>query len=564
MCYPANSFAVSLAWRDKIYEEKPMAIRRLGGVAALGVPTALSLLMVAQNQAQAQTPVSRGIAADLRVLTPLNGEIIGAGSFKLDFSFKSRSAAPITRVELYVDGTQWAGRTLDVPSLGNVLTFEVDGSTLAEGTHTFQVRVLNRVGAVSTADVQVVAQGKESKSGTLGGENVAPASVGPVGAPQMSFRAMPSKQLIGTVEVKMDVSAPTNQNPYVSFYVDKQFKILKNYPPYSFLFDTTTVTNGKHIIEATGYLESSNAATTKRMEVFVNNPGGNTDRNSDIKDLGNKASAASATSATMASVDRNAPRLSTLPGALAAGVRAASGVKPIQLTLPGITSSTRSVEPNMKVSVGMASGRSTKTPAATETKLALPIAQGLHAPQMVAPETTVGRPMAIAPGTVTRKASAVAVQAVRTTTLMLPHNSAKPALRPTRTLKPVLSSAMSNEFSKKLMVAFDGSAINFDVEPRIEAGIPLAPFRQIFEHTGGQVTWAPEAHIVRAVNADREVVIKVGAPTATVNGESVKMDRSSFIDRGRTIVPLSFVGKALDVNVDFDPATGKLLITSKK
>jgi hypothetical protein len=114
------------------------------------------------------------------------------------------------------------------------------------------------------------------------------------------------------------------------------------------------------------------------------------------------------------------------------------------------------------------------------------------------------------------------------------------------------------------MVAFDGAAINFDVEPRIEAGIPLAPFRQIFEHTGGQVTWAPEAHTVRAVNADREVVIKVGAPTATVNGESVKMDRSSFIDRGRTIVPLSFVGKALDVNVDFDPATGKLLITSKK
>jgi len=538
-----------------------MAIRRLGGVAALGVPTALSLLMVAQNQAQAQTPVSRGTAADLRVLTPLNGEIIGAGSFKLDFSFKSRSAAPITRVELYVDGTQWAGRTLDVPSLGNVLTFEVDGSTLAEGTHTFQVRVLNRVGAVSTADVQVVAQGK---AGTLGSENVAPASVGPAGAPQMAFRAMPSKQLMGTVEVKMDVSAPANQNPYVSFYVDKQFKILKNYPPYSFLFDTTTVTNGKHVIEATGYLESSNAATTQRMEVFVNNPGGNTDRSTDIKDLGSKAPAVSATSVTKTSAERNAPQLSAIPGALAAGVRAASGVKPIQLTLPGITSSTRSVEPGMKASIATTSSRVSKTPAATETKLAMPIAQGLHAPQMVATEVVLGRPTAVAPGAAARKASSVAAQAVRTTTLMLPHNSAKPAPRPARTMKPVLSSAMSNEFSKKLMVAFDGAAINFDVEPRIEAGIPLAPFRQIFEHTGGQVTWAPEAHTVRAVNADREVVIKVGAPTATVNGESVKMDRSSFIDRGRTIVPLSFVGKALDVNVDFDPATGKLLITSKK
>ena len=76
--------------------------------------------------------------------------------------------------------------------------------------------------------------------------------------------------------------------------------------------------------------------------------------------------------------------------------------------------------------------------------------------------------------------------------------------------------------------------------------------------------WAADAKTVRALNADREVIIKVGSPSATVNGQSVSMERTSFIDRGRTIVPLSFVGKALDVDVDFDPATGKLTITSKK
>ena len=279
-----------------------MAIRRLGGVAALGVPTALSLLMVAQTPTQAQNPVTRGTSADLRVLTPLNGEVIGAGSFKLDFSFKSRTASPITRVELYVDGVQWAGRNLDVPSLGNVLTFEVDGSTLGEGSHTFQVKVINKTGIASTTEVQVVAQ---SKGSVLGTETVAPASVGGAGAPQMAFRALPSKRLMGTVEVQMDVKSPSGQNPYVSFYVDKQFKILKNYPPYSFLFDTTTVNNGKHTIEATGYLESSNAATTQRMDVFVDNPGGNTDRTNEIKDLGSKPTASNTS-------ERSTPQLSLL------------------------------------------------------------------------------------------------------------------------------------------------------------------------------------------------------------------------------------------------------------
>ena len=531
-----------------------MAIRRLGGVAALGVPTALSLLMVAQTPTQAQNPVTRGTSADLRVLTPLNGEVIGAGSFKLDFSFKSRTASPITRVELYVDGVQWAGRNLDVPSLGNVLTFEVDGSTLGEGSHTFQVKVINKTGIASTTEVQVVAQ---SKGSVLGTETVAPASVGGAGAPQMAFRALPSKRLMGTVEVQMDVKSPSGQNPYVSFYVDKQFKILKNYPPYSFLFDTTTVNNGKHTIEATGYLESSNAATTQRMDVFVDNPGGNTDRTNEIKDLGSKPTASNTS-------ERSTPQLSAVPGALVAGVRAASGVKPIQLTLPGITGA-RPLEPRVKSATRVTpSVVRARTPApATEARTAMPIAKGLHEPLPVATAAVVGRPTASTPGSAIRAAGAFSSQAVKTSSLMVPHRTVRTTPR-TTALRPTLSSSLNNEFSAKLMVAFDGTAINFDVEPRVEEGVPLAPFRQIFEHTGGQVMWAPDSKTVRALNADREVVIKVGAPSATVNGQNVTMERKSYIDRGRTIVPLSFVGKALDVDVDFDPATGKLLITSKK
>ncbi|MBB6048672.1 copper amine oxidase N-terminal domain-containing protein [Armatimonas rosea] len=521
-----------------------MAIRRLGGVAALGVPTALSLLMAAQTPVLAQSSATRGSAADLRVLTPLNGEIIGAGSFKLDFSFKSRSASPITRVELYVDGVQWAGRNLDTPSLGNVLTFDVDGSTLTEGAHTFQVKVTNKAGMTTTTDVQVIAQSKTSAPAST--ETAAtPATA--TGAPQMTFRALPSKRVMGTVEVGLDVKTAPGQNPYVSFYVDKQFKVLKNYPPYSFLFDTTTVSNGKHIIEATGYLESSNAATTQRMEVMVDNLGGNTERATEIKDLNSKPAATKTAE----------PQLATVPGALAAAVRVASGLKPITPSLPGITG-TRSVEPKVTTKVAVAPASRNHSSVVREAGAAQPVALGLHAPQ-VAATTVAGRPNPTAPGAF----AGIAAQAVKTSSLMVPHRSVKATPRASAA-KPVLSSALPNEFGKKLMVAFDGSAINFDVEPRIEAGIPLAPFRQIFEHTGGQVMWAPDAKTVRALNADREVVIKVGNPTATVNGQSVNMERTSFIDRGRTIVPLSFVGKALDVDVDFDPATGKLTITSKK
>ncbi|MEI6432725.1 MAG: copper amine oxidase N-terminal domain-containing protein, partial [bacterium] len=78
-----------------------------------------------------------------------------------------------------------------------------------------------------------------------------------------------------------------------------------------------------------------------------------------------------------------------------------------------------------------------------------------------------------------------------------------------------------------------------------------------------QVMWIAKTHVVRAVNADREIIIKVGGKSATVNGQQVTMDKAAFIEKGRTIVPLSFVGQALDVNIKYDPATGHLDITSK-
>ena len=119
------------------------------------------------------------------------------------------------------------------------------------------------------------------------------------------------------------------------------------------------------------------------------------------------------------------------------------------------------------------------------------------------------------------------------------------------------------EASRSFQVAFDGQQIAFDVAPRVENGMPLAPFRQIFEHTGGQVMWAPQTKVVRAVNGEKEVIIRVGQDRATVNGSNVTMEKPAYIEKGRTIVPLTFVGQALDVDVQYDPATGRLQIKSK-
>ena len=67
-----------------------------------------------------------------------------------------------------------------------------------------------------------------------------------------------------------------------------------------------------------------------------------------------------------------------------------------------------------------------------------------------------------------------------------------------------------------------------------------------------------------AHSARKIMVLELDNERMTVNGENIPMDRAAFLEKGRTIVPLSFVGKALDVEVNYDPQTGRLQITSKK
>lgn len=526
--------------------------RRWRKAAMLALPATTLTAFAASSPAAAKPPLVQGAAAEMRVLTPLQGEVVG-GSFKLDVSFRSRSAAPIVTAELWVDGVRWVRRDLEKPLAKSVLSFDVDSSTLLEGTHSIQVKVFAQDGAAATTQVEVLAAGA--------GSPAAAARTG-AGDPEMTFRSPGNgNRVSGTVEIQIDAPDKGGVNPYVTFYVDRQFKTLKNYPPYSFTWDTTEVPNGAHTIEAMGYLESTNTTATRRIQIFVDNPGGNTVRMKDVADLRKpregKEETSAAKLASLVSRREVQPvqRLADIAGALTArDVRAAEPTAPRIARRASALAPLASVEPDVLSAV---------TPSMLRSAIAAPqLASEARADVGVSParladiqtaalQPVQGRPVAATPLTRTpvRLSIAGPVRAIQ-----INRGNLSPAGRPVSFVPDV---------RQGLQVAFDGTQIAFDVQPRVEKGLPLAPFRQIFEHTGGQVMWVPSTRVVRAVNAEREIVLSVNGGTAVVNGESVMLERAPFIERGRTIVPLSFIGKALDVKVDYDPSTGRLSILSR-
>jgi hypothetical protein len=485
----------------------------------------------------------------------------------MDVSFQAASkASPITTAELWVDGVRWVRQDLTTPQ----------------------------------AQISI-------EAGNNNG-----VSTGAFSGPEMRFASPGNgKRVQGTVDITIDAKARNGQEPYVTFYVDKQFKTLKNYPPYTLSWDSTQVPNGFHTIEAMGYLDSVNSTTTTKLKVYVDNPGGNTVRMKEIEDLrtskkaplvlGHTSSAVASSAAPTSLAAPTTEAQGTLPGTSGFAIASKDALKAVPETGYLASAANQSVRPVSPIDItketpaetsDLAQSTIVDAEAASETVSVASTAVPQLATPSVAKRTTLAAPKAATKAvtravtaTASAKVTTAAPRATTATPLVLTHRAgtpkttvsvakaavvapkaAKSISRPHMTAKApgasVKSMPRSFDFNP-LQVAFNGSQIAFDVQPRVEAGLPMAPFRQIFEHTGGLVQWVSASKVLRAVNSDREVVIKVGQSKATVNGETFKLDRAAFLEQGRTIVPLSFVGQALDVNVDYDPATGRLQITSK-
>jgi LysM repeat protein len=114
-----------------------------------------------------------------------------------------------------------------------------------------------------------------------------------------------------------------------------------------------------------------------------------------------------------------------------------------------------------------------------------------------------------------------------------------------------------------ITIAYNDEPVGFDVQPRVEKGMAITPFRQIFEHAGGVVRYEADAHLVSARNPEKEIQLKIGSREALVNSAVVLMDRAAFLDSGRTMVPVKFMTQALDLKAEYDLKTGAIYLIHK-
>ena len=105
--------------------------------------------------------------------------------------------------------------------------------------------------------------------------------------------------------------------------------------------------------------------------------------------------------------------------------------------------------------------------------------------------------------------------------------------------------------------------INFDQKPIIESGRTLVPMRAIFEALGLDVEWNNAKRRITATDDEGTLIIMtIGDPIMTVDGEIVEMDVPPKIVSSRTLVPLRAISEAYNCKVDWDGPNKTIDITS--
>lgn len=130
----------------------------------------------------------------------------------------------------------------------------------------------------------------------------------------------------------------------------------------------------------------------------------------------------------------------------------------------------------------------------------------------------------------------------------------------------VLSCNSAFAANDSVTVKLNDQTLNFDVNPVIEDGRTLVPFRKIFEELGCAVSYQEDSEgmIVTARRGADLISLRVGQYDMEVDFETKKLDVAPKIIDGRTLVPLRAISEALDCKVEWDNETRTVDISSKQ
>lgn len=111
-----------------------------------------------------------------------------------------------------------------------------------------------------------------------------------------------------------------------------------------------------------------------------------------------------------------------------------------------------------------------------------------------------------------------------------------------------------------ITVYVNNELLSFDQPPIIYNDRTMVPMRAIFERLNLTVQWFEDEQRITAFDDDTNITMFIGEETIYINGEGSEIDVAPMIVNDRTLVPLRFIGEALNEVVNWDGDTRTVTI----
>lgn len=118
-------------------------------------------------------------------------------------------------------------------------------------------------------------------------------------------------------------------------------------------------------------------------------------------------------------------------------------------------------------------------------------------------------------------------------------------------------------FSRPVDIVVDGQRIQSDVPPVQTAPDKVyVPLRYLADALGAQTIGEERGEKITIVHGNQSLRLKVGDVHATLNGMPMTLHHAPFRVRGRVMVSLSAISRALGVRTVYHPRTARIDILS--
>ncbi len=101
-------------------------------------------------------------------------------------------------------------------------------------------------------------------------------------------------------------------------------------------------------------------------------------------------------------------------------------------------------------------------------------------------------------------------------------------------------------------------------KPILKEGSTLVPIRIISETLGSTVEWDPETKQITISDDKTDIQMTIGNPNVRVNNVAQKIPTAPIIHKGSTMLPIRFVGEALDAKVHWDNKAKTVTVIGKE